>query len=176
MPHLQAFKLLFRYTQGPEDRVDLAMIHVGANCLANGALRQEKGWRSSENSDVEEPRLTSVQYSSPSQDFAAPPSPVQGRLVETHTHTHTHARTQTQTAHATTPSGSYRRRVHLRCAARPPGPRPAQSVGNARAGSGARSGYGRRTLTGLAGTREAVAIPASTRCFDFQVWAVGRRS
>lgn len=92
MPHLQAFKLLVRHTQGPEDRVDLAMIHVGANCLANGALRQEKGWRSSENSDVEEPRLTSVQYSSPSQDFAAPPSPVQGRLVETHTHTHTHAR------------------------------------------------------------------------------------
>lgn len=84
------------------------LIRVGANCLANGALPPwKKGWRSSENSDVEQPRHASVQHSSPSHGFAAPPSPVQGRLVETHPHTHTH--TRTQTAHATAPSGSYRR-------------------------------------------------------------------
>lgn len=166
--------------RGPEDRVDLAMIHVGANCLANGALRLEKGWRSSENSDVEEPRLTSVQDSS---TLALPKIsqhlPLLSRAgLSKPTPTHTRARTQTQTAHATTPSGSYRRRLHLRCAARPPGPRPAQSVGNAlsRLWRAVWVRTTRRTLTGLAGTREAVAIPASTRCFDFQVWAVGRRS
>lgn len=92
-------------------------------------------------------------------------------------HTHTRTHTQTQTAHATTPSGSYRRpssspaRVLQALV-----PRKAWEM--RRAGSGARSGYGGRTgtVTGPAGTREAVAIPASTRCFDFQVWAVGRRS
>lgn len=89
---------------------------------------------------------------------------------------HTHAHRQTDSARHHTirqlspPSSSPARVLQALV------PRKAREM--RRAGSGARSGYGRRTVTvtGPAGTREAVAIPASTRCFDFQVWAVGRRS
>ena len=164
------------HCRGLQNRVGLVMVSMWVPIAWRTARSaMEKGWRSSENSDVEEPRLRSVQYSSPSHDFAAPPSPVQGRLVETHTHTHKQTHAHTQSALATTPSGSYRRRLRPRCdVLQALVPRKACEM--RQADSGARPGFGRRTVTGPAGTREAVAIPASTRCFDFQVWAVGRRS
>lgn len=107
-------------------------------------------------------------YSSLSHDFRAPPSPVQRRLVGTHyllsgtpTHTTTH------------PSGSYRRRLRL-------GPASFMTPSRARRGNRAEKALVRGAVRSSSDRPwlawEAVAIPASTRCFDFQVWAVGRRS
>lgn len=97
-----------------------------------------------------------------------------GLSKPTHTQTHAHIHTDSARHHTirqlSSPSSSPARVLQALV------PRKAWEM--RQAGSGARSGYGRRTVTvtGPAGTREAVAIPASTRCFDFQVWAVGRRS
>lgn len=130
VPHLQAFKLLVLHPRGPEDRVDLAIVSMGVPIAWRTARSaMEKGWRSSENSDVDSPATHhSGTAALPMISQHLPLLSRAGLSKPTHTHTQTH--TDADSKH-TPPHHQAAIVAVLISGARPSGPGPAQSVGNA---------------------------------------------